>query len=226
MSAVCLPNNVTCLSTRVKQMIMREFANNLIETDVSAEEAVINDTIYDKLAASIVVDSTTKKTLKRYELYEKSDSQFIIVTLHNHVGQDNIAYESIVFASIDNVIAAYNSNTATKIPTSFIRFPSTSYKSVSYEVFAHKDKTGIFTINVKAIGHDDEEVVGTYFIDTSTQTISVSESLFKVDPYLVWEDDEETGSEEVPEEGTEDTVDEPVEDGTSTGIEGSQTGAE
>ena len=76
---------------------------------------------------------------------------------------------------------------------------------------------------MKAIGHDDEEVVGTYFIDTSTQTISVSESLFKVDPYLVWEDDEETGSEEVPED---DVVDEPVEDGTSTGIEGSQTGAE
>ena len=86
MSTVCLPNNVTCLSTRVKQMIMREFANNLIETDVSAEEAVINDTVYDKLAASIVVDSTTKKTLKKYELYDKSDSQFIIVTLHNHVG--------------------------------------------------------------------------------------------------------------------------------------------
>ena len=61
MSTVCLPNNVTCLSTRVKQMIMREFANNLIETDVSAEEAVINDTVYDKLAASIVVDSTKKK---------------------------------------------------------------------------------------------------------------------------------------------------------------------
>ena len=70
MSTVCLPNNVTCLSTRVKQMIMREFANNLIETDVSAEEAVINDTVYDKLAASIVVDSTTKKTLKKYELYD------------------------------------------------------------------------------------------------------------------------------------------------------------
>lgn len=223
MSTVCLPNNVTCLSTRVKQMIMREFANNLIETDVSAEEAVINDTVYDKLAASIVVDSTTKKTLKKYELYDKSDSQFIIVTLHNHVGQDNIAYESIVFASIDNVIAAYNSNTATKIPTSFIRFPSTNYKSISYEVFAHKDKTGIFTINVKATGYNDEEDVGTYFIDTSTQTISVSESLFKVDPYLVWEDN----GEQIPkEENTSNVVDEPVEDSTLTGIEGSQTGAE
>ena len=75
---------------------------------------------------------------------------------------------------------------------------------------------------MKAIGHNDEEVVGTYFIDTSTQTISVSESLFKVDPYLVWEDN----GEEIPKEDTSDTVNESVEDSTLTGIEGSQTGAE
>ena len=57
MSTVGLPNNVTSLSTRVKQMIMREFANNLIETDVSAEEAVINDTVYDMILSYVIMKS-------------------------------------------------------------------------------------------------------------------------------------------------------------------------
>lgn len=206
-----IPENVKCLSSRVKQMIIESFAASLI--------AATNDNTdvnYDKLVNSIVFDSLGKNCLKGFKSFSNSTSQFVIIHLSNY---DEL-YEHLVLASYNNIVSAYNNNLASKIPVSMISFPKDTYKNIEYEVFSNKVNTKVLTLNVKAYKNDGEALTGTYYIDTSTSTISVSESLIELKPQLVWEkmaedtDTDGDGDDVVTEDNNGDEVigDEPTDD--------------
>ena len=202
-----IPENVKCLSSRVKQMIIESFAVSLI--------AATNDNTgvnYDKLVNSIVFDSLGKNCLKGFKSFSNSTSQFVIIHLSNY---DDL-YEHLVLASYNNIVSAYNNNLASKIPVSMISFPRDTYKDIEYEVFSNKVNTKVLTLNVKAYKNDGEALTGTYYIDTSTSMISVSESLIELKPQLVWEkvaeDTDINGDDVVTEDNSGDEVigDEPT----------------
>lgn len=208
-----IPENVKCLSSRVKQMIIESFAASLV--------TATNDTTdvnYDKLVSSIVFDNLGKNCLKGFKAFSDSTSQFVIIHLSNY----DETYEHLVLATYNNIVSAYNNNLASKIPVSMISFPRDTYKDIEYEVFSNKVNKNVLTLSVKAYKNDGETLNGTYYIDTSTSMISVSESLVELKPQLVWEkmaenagtDDDDTTEDNVNDEIVEDksTTDDNLED--------------
>ncbi len=201
-----IPENVKCLSSRVKQMIIESFAASLITATNDNTDAN-----YDKLVSSIVFDSLGKNCLKGFKAFSNSTSQFVIIHLSNY---DEL-YEHLVLASYNNIVSAYNNNLASKIPVSMISFPRDTYKDIEYEVFSNKVNTKVLTLNVKAYKNDGEALNGTYYIDTTTSMISVSESLIELKPQLVWEkmaEDTNTDDNAGTTEGNDDEIveDEPT----------------
>lgn len=203
-----IPENVKCLSTRVKQMIVESFAASLVTATNDNTDAN-----YDKLVSSIVFDSLGKNCLKGFKAFSNSTSQFVIIHLSNY----DETHEHLVLATYNNIVSAYNNNLASKIPVSMLSFPRDTYKDIEYEVFSNKVKTNVLTLTVKAYKNDGETLNGTYYIDTSTSMISVSESLIELKPQLVWEkmaENTDTDDDDTTEDNVNDEVvgDEPTDD--------------
>jgi hypothetical protein len=208
-----VPENVKCLSSRVKKMIVESFAAALT---VATNDP--NSSTYDKLVNSIVFDSTGTNRLKSFKVFSNDNVQFVALHLTNY----NETNEVLAIASVNNIVSAYNNNLASSIPVSMITYPRETYVDIEYEVFTHKENIKFLTLNVKAIKSDATYVTNTYYIDIATMNISVSDSLQEFTPFIQWEklddptDEEENGENteiETPEQnGGENIVDQPNDD--------------
>lgn len=193
-----IPENVKCLSTRVKKMIIESFA--------AALTVATNDptaTTYDKLVNSIVFDSTGNNRLKSFKVFSNDNVQFVALHLTNY----NETSEVLAIASVNNIVSAYNNNLASSIPVSMITYPREVYNNIDYEVFTHKENSKFLTMNVKSYKEDGTYVTNTYYIDVSTMNISMSDSLSEFTPFIQWEKIEEDDTTDVGGEEGSDTGD-------------------
>lgn len=201
---------VKCLSSAVQNIVVEGFASRLVNAVMTEDEDVDETTSYDPLVNSVIKDFEGTNTLESFDLFSEpaNKAQFVIIKLRNYAMKeaDGIGYYDIIaITSFENIIAAYNSPLSQKIPTSFIKFKVGTIDKWSYEIFAHKENSNVFTINIHIIDKEGTEVVNTYIINAKDCTFKASDALTKITPFVSYD------VSDIPEEsGNGDTEEEPV----------------
>lgn len=201
---------VKCLSPVVQNIVVEGFASRLINAVMTEAEDVDETTSYDPLVNSVIRDFEGTNTLESFDLFSEpaNKAQFVILKLRNHAMKeaDGIGYYDIIaITSFENIIAAYNSPLAQRIPTSFIKFKIGTIDKWSYEIFAHKENSNVFTINIHIIDKEGNEVVNTYIINAKDCTFKASDALTKITPFASYD------ASDIPtESGDDGTEEEPV----------------
>jgi len=199
-------DKVKCLSSAVQNIVVEGFASRLVNAVMTEAEDVDETTSYDPLVNSIIRDFEGTNTLESFDLFSEpaNKAQFVIIKLRNYAMKeaDGIGYYDIIaITSFENIIAAYNSPLSQKIPTSFIKFKVGTIDKWSYEIFAHKENSNVFTINIHIIDKEGNEVINTYIINAKDCTFKASDALTKITPFVSYDvSDIHTESGDDPEE--------------------------
>ena len=185
-------DKVKCLSPVVQNIVVEGFASRLVNAVMTEVEDVDETTSYDPLVNSIIKDFEGTNTLESFDLFSElaNKAQFVIFKLRNHAIKeaDGIGYYDIIaITSFENIIAAYNSPLSQRIPTSFIKFKIGTIDKWSYEIFAHKENSNVFTINIHIIDNEGNEVVNTYIINAKDCTFKASDALTKITPFVSYD---------------------------------------
>lgn len=183
---------VKCLSSAVQNIVVEGFASRLVNAVMTEDEDVDETTSYDPLVNSVIKDFEGTNTLESFDLFSEpaNKAQFVIIKLRNYAMKeaDGIGYYDIIaITSFENIIAAYNSPLSQKIPTSFIKFKVGTIDKWSYEIFAHKENSNVFTINIHIIDKEGNEVVNTYIINAKDCTFKASDALTKITPFVSYD---------------------------------------
>lgn len=183
---------VKCLSPVVQNIVVEGFASRLCNAVMTEAEDVDSSTSYDPLVNSVIKDFEGTNTLESFDLFSEpaNKAQFVIFKLRNHAIKeaDGIGYYDIIaITSFENIIAAYNSPLAQRIPTSFIKFKIGTIDKWSYEIFAHKENSNVFTINIHIIDKEGNEVINTYIINAKDCTFKASDALTKIVPFASYD---------------------------------------
>ena len=183
---------VKCLSSAVQNIVVEGFASRLANAVMTEVEDVDENTSYDPLVNSIIKDFEGTNTLESFDLFSElaNKAQFVIFKLRNYAMKeaDGIGYYDIIaITSFENIIAAYNSPLSQRIPTSFIKFKVGTIDKWSYEIFAHKENSNVFTINIHIIDKEGTEVVNTYIINAKDCTFKASDALTKITPFASYD---------------------------------------
>lgn len=183
---------VKCLSSAVQNIVVEGFASRLVNAVMTEDEDVDETTSYDPLVNSVIRDFEGTNTLESFDLFSEpaNKAQFVIIKLRNYAMKeaDGIGYYDIIaITSFENIIAAYNSPLSQKIPTSFIKFKVGTIDKWSYEIFAHKENSNVFTINIHIIDKEGNEVVNTYIINAKDCTFKASDALTKITPFVSYD---------------------------------------
>lgn len=202
-------DKVKCLSSAVQNIVVEGFASRLVNAVMTEADDVDETTSYDPLVNSIIKDFEGTNTLESFDLFSEpaNKAQFAIIKLRNHAMKeaDGIGYYDIIaITSFENIIAAYNSPLTQKIPTSFIKFKVGTIDKWSYEIFAHKENSNVFTINIHIIDKEGNEVVNTYIINAKDCTFKASDALTKITPFVSYD------VSDIPTESGNDDPEEPV----------------
>ncbi len=203
-------DKVKCLSPVVQNIVVEGFTSRLVNAVMTEVEDVDGTTSYDPLVNSIIKDFEGTNTLESFDLFSEpaNKAQFVIFKLRNHAIKeaDGIGYYDIIaITSFENIIAAYNSPLSQRIPTSFIKFKIGTIDKWSYEIFAHKENSNVFTINIHIIDIEGNEVVNTYIINAKDCTFKASDALTKITPFVSYD------VSDIPvESGDDDPEEEPV----------------
>lgn len=185
-------DKVKCLSSAVQNIVVEGFASRLVNAVMTEAEDVDETTSYDPLVNSIIKDFEGTNTLESFDLFSElaNKAQFVIFKLRNHAMKeaDGIGYYDIIaITSFENIIAAYNSPLTQRIPTSFIKFKVGTIDKWSYEIFAHKENSNVFTINIHIIDREGNEVINTYIINAKDCTFKASDALTKITPFVSYD---------------------------------------
>lgn len=183
---------VKCLSSVVQNIVVEGFASRLANAVMTEAEDVDENTSYDPLVNSIIKDFEGTNTLESFDLFSEpaNKAQFVIFKMRNYAMKeaDGIGYyDLIAITSFENIIAAYNSPLSQRIPTSFIKFKVGTIDKWSYEIFAHKENSNVFTINIHIIDKEGNEVVNTYIINVKDCTFKASDALTKITPFASYD---------------------------------------
>ena len=183
---------VKCLSSAVQNIVVEGFASRLVNAVMTEDEDVDETTSYDPLVNSVIRDFEGTNTLESFDLFSEpaNKAQFVIIKLRNYAMKeaDGIGYYDIIaITSFESIIAAYNSPLSQKIPTSFIKFKVGTIDKWSYEIFAHKENSNVFTINIHIIDKEGNEVVNTYIINAKDCTFKASDALTKITPFVSYD---------------------------------------
>ena len=202
-------DKVKCLSSAVQNIVVEGFASRLVNAVMTEADDVDETTSYDPLVNSIIKDFEGTNTLESFDLFSEpaNKAQFAIIKLRNYAMKeaDGIGYYDIIaITSFENIIAAYNSPLTQKIPTSFIKFKVGTIDKWSYEIFAHKENSNVFTINIHIIDKEGNEVVNTYIINAKDCTFKASDALTKITPFVSYD------VSDIPAESGDDPGEEPV----------------
>lgn len=203
-------DKVKCLSSAVQNIVVEGFASRLVNAVMTEADDVDETTSYDPLVNSVIRDFEGTNTLESFDLFSEpaNKAQFAIIKLRNYAMKeaDGIGYYDIIaITSFENIIAAYNSPLTQKIPTSFIKFKVGTIDKWSYEIFAHKENSNVFTINIHIIDKEGNEVVNTYIINAKDCTFKASDALTKITPFVSYD------VSDIPaESGDDDPGEEPV----------------
>ena len=202
-------DKVKCLSSAVQNIVVEGFASRLVNAVMTEADDVDETTSYDPLVNSIIKDFEGTNTLESFDLFSEpaNKAQFAIIKLRNYAMKeaDGIGYYDIIaITSFENIIAAYNSPLTQKIPTSFIKFKVGTIDKWSYEIFAHKENSNVFTINIHIIDKEGNEVVNTYIINAKDCTFKASDALTKITPFVSYD------VSDIPTESGDDPGEEPV----------------
>lgn len=202
-------DKVKCLSSAVQNIVVEGFASRLVNAVMTEADDVDETTSYDPLVNSIIKDFEGTNTLESFDLFSEpaNKAQFVIFKLRNHAMKeaDGVGYYDIIaITSFENIIAAYNSPLTQKIPTSFIKFKVGTIDKWSYEIFAHKENSNVFTINIHIIDKEGNEVVNTYIINAKDCTFKASDALTKITPFVSYD------VSDIPTESGDDDLEEPV----------------
>lgn len=203
-------DKVKCLSSAVQNIVVEGFASRLVNAVMTEAEDVDETTSYDPLVNSVIKDFEGTNALESFDLFSEpaNKAQFVIIKLRNYAMKeaDGIGYYDIIaITSFENIIAAYNSPLSQKIPTSFIKFKVGTIDKWSYEIFAHKENSNVFTINIHIIDKEGNEVVNTYIINAKDCTFKASDALAKITPFVSYD------VSDIPtESGDDDPEEEPV----------------
>jgi len=202
---------VKCLSSAVQNIVVEGFASRLANAVMTEVEDVDENTSYDPLVNSIIKDFEGTNTLESFDLFSElaNKAQFIIFKLRNYAMKegDGIGYYDIIaITSFENIIAAYNNlPLSQRIPTSFIKFKVGTIDKWSYEIFAHKENSSVFTINIHIIDKEGNETVNTYIINVKDCTFKASDALTKITPFASYD------AADIPvDSGDDDPDEEPV----------------
>lgn len=202
-------DKVKCLSSAVQNIVVEGFASRLVNAVMTEADDVDETTSYDPLVNSIIKDFEGTNTLESFDLFSEpaNKAQFVIFKMRNYAMKeaDGIGYYDIIaITSFENIIAAYNSPLTQKIPTSFIKFKIGTIDKWSYEIFAHKENSNVFTINIHIIDKEGNEVVNTYIINAKDCTFKASDALTKITPFVSYD------VSDIPTESGDDPEEEPV----------------
>jgi len=202
-------DKVKCLSSAVQNIVVEGFASRLVNAVMTEADDVDETTSYDPLVNSIIKDFEGTNTLESFDLFSEpaNKAQFVIFKMRNYAMKeaDGIGYYDIIaITSFENIIAAYNSPLTQKIPTSFIKFKVGTIDKWSYEIFAHKENSNVFTINIHIIDKEGNEVVNTYIINAKDCTFKASDALTKITPFVSYD------VSDIPTESGDDDPEEPV----------------
>ena len=203
---------VKCLSSAVQNIVVEGFASRLVNAVMTEVEDIDETTSYDPLVNSIIKDFEGTNTLESFDLFSEpaNKAQFVIFKMRNHAIKeaDGIGYYDIVaITSFENIIAAYNGQPLThRIPTSFIKFKAGTIDQWSYEIYAHKENSNVFTININILDKEGNEVVNTYIINAKDCTFKASDALSKITPFVSY-DNSVPSEPETDEPGEEEPVD-------------------
>lgn len=184
---------VKCLSSAVQNIVVEGFASRLANAVMTEVEDVDENTSYDPLVNSIIKDFEGTNTLESFDLFSElaNKAQFVIFKLRNYAMKegDGIGYYDIIaITSFENIIAAYNNSPLSqRIPTSFIKFKVGTIDKWSYEIFAHKENSSVFTINIHIIDKEGNETVNTYIINVKDCTFKASDALTKITPFASYD---------------------------------------
>lgn len=201
---------VKCLSSVVQNIVVEGFASRLANAVMTEVEDVDETTSYDPLVNSIIKDFEGTNTLESFDLFSETTNkaQFVIFKLRNFAIKeaDGIGYYDIIaITSFENIIAAYNNlPLSQRIPTSFIKFKVGTIDKWSYEIFAHKENSNVFTINIHIIDKEGNEVVNTYIINVKDCTFKASDALTKITPFASYD------VADIPVDSGDDDPEEPV----------------
>ena len=203
---------VKCLSSAVQNIVVEGFASRLVNAVMTEDEDVDETTSYDPLVNSVIRDFEGTNTLESFDLFSEpaNKAQFVIIKLRNYAMKeaDGIGYYDIIaITSFENIIAAYNSPLSQKIPTSFIKFKVGTIDKWSYEIFAHKENSNVFTINIHIIDKEGNEVVNTYIINAKDCTFKASDALTKITPFVSYDVSDIPVESESGDNNTEEPVD-------------------
>ena len=184
---------VKCLSSAVQNIVVEGFASRLANAVMTEVEDVDENTSYDPLVNSIIKDFEGTNTLESFDWFSElaNKAQFVIFKLRNYAMKegDGIGYYDIIaITSFENIIAAYNNSPLSqRIPTSFIKFKVGTIDKWSYEIFAHKENSSVFTINIHIIDKEGNETVNTYIINVKDCTFKASDALTKITPFASYD---------------------------------------